>query len=370
MEKSILLLAGDGIGPEIMDEAVQVLKLLEENSELKFKLNHALIGGIAIDRLNSPLPQETIDQLKENQAVLLASIGGEKWDKLPNEQRPERGLLELRKRLKVFANLRPVKLSKSLIEASPLKKKVVENTDLLVVRELTGGIYFGSPRGELANQAEKTVVNTLSYTKSEIEQITVCACEQALLRGKKVCSVDKANVLEVSKFWRETVEKTVQERFPQIALSHLYVDNAAMQLIRNPRQFDVILTSNLFGDILSDQSAMLSGSIGMLASASLGNNSSLPDLFEPIHGSAPDIAGKDLANPIAMILSVAMMLRISFKKEGLAQKIEQAVENFLARGYRSRDLLLEEQEIEPEKITGTKKTGHLIRQELAKLLAD
>jgi len=364
MKKSILLLEGDGIGPEITTQAIKVLRVLNEKAKIEFEINKSLIGGVAIDRTGEPLPPETINQLKKNDAVLLASIGGDKWDSLPNEKRPEKGLLELRKKLGAFANLRPVKLFNALIDASPLKKEIITGIDLLVIRELTGGIYFGSPRGALKSEGQRTFVNTLSYTEEEIKRIAICAGEQALLRSKRICSVDKANVLEVSKFWRELVEETIRKNFPEIELSHLYVDNAAMQLIKDPRQFDVILTSNLFGDILSDESAMLTGSIGMLPSASLGKSLN-PGLFEPVHGSAPDIAGQDKANPIAMILSVGMMLKISFKRSDLSLKIEKAVNNFLSKKYRTEDLIFgERREFE---VVGTEKAGDLICKELEKL---
>ena len=335
--KKILILSGDGIGPEITIEALKVLKLIEKKSGNKFELIEGLMGGIAIDKTGDPLPDATIKELKEVDAVLLSAIGGPKWENLPQAQKPERGLLRLRKELDAFANLRPAKVFSCLADSSTLKREVIEGVDLLVVRELTSGIYFGTPRGFDSQAKEKTCFNTALYTESEVRRIIKCACEQAMIRSKKLCSVDKANVLEVSQFWRDIAISVATNDFPEIELSHLYVDNAAMQLIRNPKQFDVLVSSNLFGDILSDEASMLTGSIGLLPSASLGDGSK-PGLYEPVHGSAPDIAGQNKANPIAMILSLAMMLEISFQMKSEAKLIEKSIEQVLEQGYRTGDI--------------------------------
>ena len=351
----ILVLPGDGIGPEITTECLKILEKIEKKEKIKLEVKEGLLGGQAIDQMGNPLPPDTIKQLKEVDAVLLAAIGGPKWDNLPSEQRPEKGLLGLRKELKTFANLRPAKVFDCLADASSLKKEVISGVDLLVVRELTGGIYFGEPRGQVADQ---TFANTAIYQEAEIKRIIVCACQQAMKRSRKLCSIDKANVLEVSQFWREIAIKTVQEEFPEIELSHLYIDNAAMQLVKNPKQFDVLVSSNLFGDIISDEAAMLTGSIGLLPSASLGDGSQ-PGLFEPVHGSAPDIAGQDKANPIAMILSLAILLEDTYKLTRSAISINQAVEEVLKEGYRTADLIKPDQ-----KPIGTKAMGDLIYRKL------
>lgn len=331
MKKKITLLEGDGIGSEIMKEAVKVLEALGQKNNLKFIFNKALIGGSAIDATGDPLPKETIKACKKSQAVLLAAVGGSKWDNMPREKRPETGLLGIRKALKLFANLRPAKVFKELEHASSLKPEIIRGIDLLVIRELTSGIYFGKPTKYTPQKA----FNTMVYKKEEIERIAIKAFEIARLRSKKVCSVDKANVLNVSQLWREVVIE-VAKNYPDVELSHMYVDNCAMQLIRNPKQFDVIVTSNLFGDILSDEAAMLTGSIGMLPSASMGAKG--PALYEPVHGSAPDIAGQNKANPLAMILSAAMMLQYSFDLQKEAGQIEKAVEKVLAEKYRTIDI--------------------------------
>ena len=303
----ITLLPGDGIGPEIMAVAVDVLKAVGRQMDLSFEFEEALIGGAAIDATGEPLPQATLDTCKGSDAVLLAAIGGYKWDNLPRHQRPETGLLALRAGLGLFANLRPATILPQLVDASSLKREVVEGVDIMVVRELTGGIYFGTPKGLFETETgEKRGVNTMAYTDSEIDRIGKVAFETAQKRRGQLCSVDKANVLEVSQLWRDRIT-AMAEDYPDVTLSHLYVDNAAMQLIRWPKQFDTIVTGNLFGDILSDAAAMLTGSIGMLPSASLGADG--PGVYEPVHGSAPDIAGQDKANPLAQVLSAAMMLR-------------------------------------------------------------
>ncbi|MBD2185078.1 3-isopropylmalate dehydrogenase [Planktothrix sp. FACHB-1355] len=333
----ITLLPGDGIGPEIMAVAVDVLKLVGQQLNLHFEFQTALVGGAAIDATGEPLPAATLETCRQSDAVLLAAIGGWKWDSLPSHQRPERGLLGLRSGLGLFANLRPAKILPQLIDASTLKREVVEGVDIMVVRELTGGIYFGQPKGIFATETgEKRGVNTMAYTESEIDRIGRVAFETARKRGGKLCSVDKANVLEVSQLWRDRIIQLASE-YQDIELTHLYVDNAAMQLVRAPKQFDTIVTGNLFGDILSDAAAMLTGSIGMLPSASLGANG--PGVFEPVHGSAPDIAGQDKANPIAQVLSVAMMLRYALDRPEAADRIERAVLQVLDNGYRTGDIM-------------------------------
>lgn len=335
----ITLLPGDGIGPEIMAVAVDVLKLVGKQFDIQFEFQEALVGGAAIDATGEPLPAQTLETCRNSDAVLLAAIGGYKWDNLPRHQRPETGLLGLRAGLGLFANLRPAKILPQLVDASSLKREVVEGVDMMVVRELTGGIYFGEPRGVFATETgEKRGVNTMAYTESEIDRIGRVAFETAQKRSGKLCSVDKSNVLEVSQLWRDRITALSKE-YPDVELSHLYVDNAAMQLLRWPKQFDTIVTGNLFGDILSDAAAMLTGSIGMLPSASLG--ASGPGVFEPVHGSAPDIAGQDKANPLAQVLSAAMMLRYGLNQPAAANKIEQAVMQVLDRGDRTSDIMSE-----------------------------
>lgn len=335
----ITLLPGDGIGPEIMAVTVEILKLVGQQHDLTFEFTEALLGGAAIDATGSPLPEETLNVCRQSDAVLLAAIGGYKWDNLPRSQRPETGLLGLRSGLQLFANLRPATILPQLVEASSLKRDVIEGVDLMVVRELTGGIYFGEPKGVFETESgEKRGVNTMAYKVSEIDRIGRVAFETAQKRSKKLCSVDKANVLEVSQLWRDRITALAPE-YPDVELSHLYVDNAAMQLVRAPKQFDTIVTGNLFGDILSDIAAMLTGSIGMLPSASLGSDG--PGVFEPVHGSAPDIAGEDKANPLAQVLSAAMMLRYGLNQPTAAAQIEQAVMQVLDAGYRTGDLRAE-----------------------------
>ncbi|HEY9616614.1 MAG TPA: 3-isopropylmalate dehydrogenase [Microcoleaceae cyanobacterium] len=333
----ITLLPGDGIGPEIMAVAVEVLNVIGQQFDLAFEFQEALVGGSAIDAEGEPLPAKTLEQCKTSDAVLLAAIGGYQWDTLPRHLRPETGLLALRSGLGLFANLRPAQILPQLIDASSLKREVVEGVDIMVVRELTGGIYFGQPRGVFATESgEQRGVNTMAYTESEIDRIGRVAFEAARKRRKTLCSVDKANVLEVSQLWRDRITALAAE-YPDVELSHMYVDNAAMQLVRNPKQFDTIVTGNLFGDILSDAAAMLTGSIGMLPSASMGVAGS-PGLFEPVHGSAPDIAGQDKANPLAQVLSAAMMLRYGLDQPAAADRIEQAVMQVLDQGYRTGDI--------------------------------
>jgi 3-isopropylmalate dehydrogenase len=352
---TITVLPGDGIGQEVTKEAVEVLAGIARRYGHTFTFHEALIGGAALDAVNNPLPDETLDLCKKSDAVLLGAIGGPKWDDNSPEMKPERGLLGLRKELGLYANLRPVKVYPSLLESSPLKNGIVEKSDLIIVRELTGGLYFGEPRGIRGKIGARSGMNTMQYSEDEIRRIAVRAFEIARIRRKKVCSVDKANVLETSQLWRTVVTEVAAE-YTGIELSHMYVDNCAMQLIRNPSQFDVILTENLFGDILSDEAAMLTGSIGMLPSASLGGSNGL---YEPVHGSAPDIAGTDRANPIAMILSAAMMLRYSFGYEEEARCIEIAVAGVLESGYRTHDIYTA-----GTRRVGTREMGNLIRERI------
>jgi 3-isopropylmalate dehydrogenase len=317
--------------------AVDVLKVVGQKFDIQFEFQEALIGGAAIDATGEPLPKDSLEICRNSDAVLLAAIGGYKWDSLPSHLRPEAGLLGLRAGLGLFANLRPATILPQLIDASSLKREVVEGVDILVVRELTGGIYFGQPKGIFTTETgEKRGVNTMAYTESEIDRIGRVAFEAARKRDRKLCSVDKANVLEVSQLWRSHITQLAQE-YPDVELTHMYVDNAAMQLLRAPKQFDTIVTGNLFGDILSDAAAMLTGSIGMLPSASLGASS--PGVFEPVHGSAPDIAGQDKANPLAQVLSAAMMLRYGLNQSAAADYVEQGVLQVLQRGARTGDIM-------------------------------
>ena len=332
---NIVLLSGDGIGPEIMAEASRVLDRVNVQFSLGLNTEHCLIGGAAIDATGEPLPDETLAKAKQSDAVLLGAVGGPKWDALPMDKRPEKGLLKIRAGMDLFANLRPALLYPELASASTLKEEVVSGLDLLIVRELIGGIYFGEPRGIEGEPGQRVGFNTDRYSEPEIERIGRIAFDAAMARNKKLCSVDKANVLEVTVLWREVMERLSHD-YPDVELSHMYVDNAAMQLVRAPKQFDVMVTGNLFGDILSDAAAMLTGSIGMLPSASL--NSDKQGLYEPCHGSAPDIAGQDLANPLATILSVSMMLLHSLNAPKAAASIEAAVKQVLASGLRTHDI--------------------------------
>ncbi|MDF3919397.1 3-isopropylmalate dehydrogenase [Salinicola salarius] len=335
MSKKILVLPGDGIGPEITAEAVKILNACRE-AGLDAELEEALVGGAGYDAEGHPLPESTLAKAKAADAILLGAVGGPKWDTLEDlSKRPEKGLLGLRKNLNLFGNLRPALLYPQLAEASTLKPEVVSGLDIMIVRELTGGIYFGQPRGIEERNGERVGFNTYVYSESEIERIGRVAFEMAQKRGKKLCSVDKANVLEVTILWREVMNRLAPE-YPDVELSHMYVDNAAMQLVRAPKQFDVVVTGNMFGDILSDAAAMLTGSIGMLPSASL--NEKQQGMYEPCHGSAPDIAGQGLANPLATILSVAMMLRYSLGEPALADRIERAVGKVLDQGLRTADI--------------------------------
>ncbi len=367
--KKILLLPGDGIGPEVVIQAKKILDFFSKNTDKKFETEEALLGGCAFDAVGTPFPQETLKLAKESDAILLGAVGGPKWESLEYKHRPERGLLGIRKELELFANLRPAKVFDALTDSSTLKREVVSNLDIMIVRELTGDLYFGEPRYvKTLEDGSRQGVNTMTYNSKEVERIAKVSFDLAKLRGKKLCSIDKANVIETTEMWREVVTEMGQKNYPDVALSHMYVDNAAMQLVRNPKQFDVMLTGNMFGDILSDIASMLTGSLGMLPSASLGakkfDEKSSPlfrgeadafasgasklrgeggsykqfALYEPIHGSAPDIAGKNLANPIATILSLAMMFRHSFGYSVEADLIEKAVENILNAGVRTADI--------------------------------
>ena len=350
----IALIKGDGIGPEIIDEAVKVLDSIASCSDFDFSYEELLMGGCAYDITGDPLPQETITASMNSDAVLFGAIGGEKWDNLPREKRPESGLLRFRKELGVYANLRPAVVYDELINASSLKPEVIKGVDLMVVRELIGGIYFGEPKGRDENRGW----NTMVYTRPEIERIAHNAFKIAMERSKRVCSIDKANVLDVSQLWREVVEEVAKE-YPEVELSHMYVDNAAMQLIRDPKQFDVMLTGNIFGDILSDEASMLSGSIGLLPSASVGSKIGV---YEPIHGSAPDIAGQGVANPIATISSASMMLRYALGEIGAADKIDEAIKRALSEGYRTQDLA----QYDAKEVCSTSEMGSIIANYAAK----
>jgi len=352
----IAVLPGDGIGPEVVREGLKILSAVAEKFCISFDLQEGIIGGAAIDKYGKPLPQSSLDLAKNADAVVLGAVGGPKWENLDYRIRPERALLGLRDRLELYANLRPAKVFSTLIDASSLKKEVIENTNIMIVRELVGGIYFGKPKGvEKLEDGNEKGVNTLVYTTPEIKRIAKIAFEVASKRKKKVLSVDKANVLESTELWRKVVTK-VHADYQDIELSHMYVDNCAMQLVKDPKQFDVIVTTNMRGDILSDEAAMLTGSIGMLPSASLGGNNGM---YEPIHGSAPDIAGRDIANPIATIMSIAMMFKYSFGMDEASEVIENAVEKILQNGYRTKDIM-----DNSGKLVGTKEMGDLISKEI------
>ncbi|GDX61141.1 MAG: 3-isopropylmalate dehydrogenase [Nitrosospira sp.] len=330
----IAIFPGDGIGPEIIIQAIRVLEVLRSDG-LKFELEMGLLGGCAVDATGEPFPEGTRKLAIDAEAVLLGAVGGPQYDMLLREKRPERGLLDIRKALNLFANLRPITLHRDLINASTLKPEIILGLNILIVRELTGDIYFGEPRGIEWRNNQRVGFNTMIYSETEISRIAHVAFQAARKRNHRLCSIDKMNVLECTQLWRDVLNQIAKE-YPDVELSHMLVDNAAMQLVREPKQFDVIVTGNLFGDILSDEASMLTGSIGMLPSASLDNQNK--GLYEPIHGSAPDIAGKDMANPLAMILSVAMMLRYTFNLESSATRIEHAVKETLAQGYRTNDI--------------------------------
>ena len=354
----VLVLPGDGIGPEIVNEAVKVLNVAKEKFGLEVELDEALVGGAAVDAENDPLPDSTLEKARAADAILFGSIGGPKWDTIERDKRPERGLLRLRSSLGLFANLRPAILFPQLADASSLKPEVVSGLDILIVRELTGGIYFGQPRGIKEENGERVGFNTYVYSESEMRRIAKVAFELAMKRDKRVLSVDKANVLEVTELWKEVVTEEAKQ-YPEIELSHMYVDNAAMQLVRAPKQFDVIVTGNLFGDILSDEAAMLTGSIGMLPSASLDENRK--GLYEPCHGSAPDIAGQGIANPLATIMSLAMLMRYSLERGDVADAIESAVETVLDQGLRTADIYTQ-----GTRKVGTEEMGDAVAEALAK----
>ena len=353
----IAVLPGDGIGPEIVDQALKILQKVSEKFDIDIETKEGLIGGSAIDKVGNPLPKETENLILSSDAVLLGAVGGPKWESLPFENRPERGLLGMRKILNAFANLRPAKVYKELTYASSLKPEIIENVDIMVVRELTGGIYFGEPRGIVEKDNEKCGINTLLYKEGEVKRIAKVAFEIAQKRNKKLTSVDKANVLEATSFWRDIVVN-MHKNYSDIELNHMYVDNAAMQIIRWPKQFDVILSTNMFGDILSDACAMLTGSLGMLPSASLGGKIGL---YEPIHGSAPDIAGQNIANPIATINSVGMMFKYSFDMPEIEIAIDNAIKDVLKQGYRTKDIFKE-----GDKLVNTYEMGDLISSNLQK----
>jgi len=349
----IAVLPGDGIGPEIVNQAVKVLDFFG----LKDSIFYSSIGGAGYDEFKNPLPEPTLQLALESDAILLGAVGGWEYDKLPRDMRPERGLLRIRKALNLFANLRPALMFPDLIDASSLKAEVVSGLDIMIVRELTGDIYFGEPRGvSKNNNGEREGINTMRYSESEIRRISHIAFNIANKRSKKLCSVDKANVLEATELWRQVIIEVASE-YPEVQLSHMYVDNAAMQLVKEPKQFDVIVTGNIFGDILSDQASMLTGSIGMLPSASLDENKK--GMYEPSHGSAPDIAGKDMANPLATILSLSMMFKYTFNDDDKALKIEKAVRSVLNKGFRTQDI-----QSADTKIVGCEEMGDKVIEEL------
>lgn len=356
---NILLLPGDGIGPEIIEQARLLLIQLSEQENVSMQLSTADVGGAAYDKVGQPLPDDTLEKAKQADAILLGAVGGPKWEPLDISVRPEKALLGLRSQLELFANLRPAQLFPQLAEASSLKNERVADLDLLIIRELTGGIYFGQPRGVEGEAGQRVGRNTYIYHEDEIRRIAHVAFKAAQKRNNRLCSVDKANVLEVTELWREVVTDVARD-YPDVRLTHMYVDNAAMQLVRDPKQFDVMVTGNMFGDILSDIAAMLTGSIGMLPSASLDANGK--GMYEPVHGSAPDIAGQNKANPLATFLSVAMMLRYSFDREDLAAQIEQAVATVLSQGFRTKDIAANGAINGDEELVSTSEMGQLVRQ--------
>lgn len=357
MKASIILLPGDGIGPEIVDEAERVLLTIAQRFGHDFQFERCRIGGIAIDETGSPLPQETVDACKQSDAILLGAVGGPRWDDPNAAVRPEQGLLGIRKALGLFANLRPIRVTPALQSASPLREDIIAGTDILFLRELTGGIYFG-PSGRKQLEGEEAAFNEMVYRVSEIERIIRVAAEAARKRNGRLTSVDKANVLEVSRLWRSVTNRVIEQEFPDVKLEHILVDAMAMHLLSRPRDFDVVVTGNLFGDILTDEASMLPGSLGLLPSASLGADG--PGLFEPIHGSAPDIAGKGIANPLATILAAAMLLRHSLGLEAEAAAIEAAVDTILATGVRTADLSGGDRKV------GTREMGQIVVDTLAK----
>ncbi|MBI4228881.1 MAG: 3-isopropylmalate dehydrogenase, partial [Deltaproteobacteria bacterium] len=354
------VLPGDGVGVEVTDVSLEILRGIGDKYNIQFDIEKELFGGCSIEACGVPVTGDVLNKARSSDAVLLGAVGGPNWDQLEYEIRPERGLLALRKELDTYANLRPAVVYDSLMDASTLKKEVIDGVDIMVIRELTGGIYFGTPRGiEKLQNGDERGVNTLLYTTSEIERVARIAFQIAMKRRKKVTSVDKANVLEVMELWRRSVTRIGIEEFPEIELEHLYVDNAAMQLIRRPRSFDVILADNMFGDIISDEAAQLTGSLGMLPSASIGATGAI---YEPVHGSAPDIAGKDVANPIASVLSLAMLFRYSLNLDKAADDVEEAVKTALQRGYRTADIFQD-----GAKKVGCREMGKIILEEICKL---
>ena len=349
MSKRILVLPGDGIGQEVTDATMQILKFIIKKFNLDFSINTLDVGGTAYEKTGSPIPHEVLQAAKEADAVLFGAVGAPKWDNLSWDDRPENALLTLRKELNLFANLRPAFLFNELSEASPIKEKIIEGLDILIVRELTGGIYFGEPRGVVEDETPNYAFNTMIYNEDEIRRIAKIAFESAQKRSGRLCSVEKANVLEVSKFWRSIVTEMSAE-YPDVELSHQLADNTAMQLVLNPNQFDVIVASNLFGDILSDIAATLTGSIGMLPSASL--DSSFKGMYEPCHGSAPDIANQDIANPLAMIGSLSMALKYSLDEEVVSNKIDAAIKTFIQKGFRTKDIATDENYLKTSEVAG------------------
>ena len=353
---NITVVAGDGTGPEVMAEAKKVLNKTGDVFGKKFQFNDYLIGGIAYESFGTPLPDVTIKAAKDSDAVMLGAVGDWKYDTLPPEVRPERALLGIRKELNLFANLRPAIVWEELVSSSPLKPEIVSGVDIMIIRELTGDVYFGEPKGVEIRNGKKVGFNNMIYTEDEIRRIAHVAFKTAMVRDKKLCSVDKANVLDVSRLWREIVIE-VSKEYPEVELSHMYVDAASMQLVRAPKQFSTIVTGNIFGDILSDEASMLAGSLGLLPSASLSDTG--VSLYEPIHGSAPDLTGQDVVNPIATILSGAMMLKYSFKMDEAYTKIENAIKDVLKEGYRTKDIMSE-----GKILVGTKKMGDLIASKI------
>ncbi|MEI8389339.1 MAG: 3-isopropylmalate dehydrogenase [bacterium] len=355
----IAVLPGDGIGPDVIEQGIKVLKSISEKFGHKFEYTYGLIGGIAVDDSGSPLPDKTLELAKNSDAVFLGAVGDWKYDTLDPAIRPEKGLLKIRKELGLFANLRPAVMYDELVSSSTLKEEYIKGVDIMIVRELTGDVYFGEPKGVEERNGQKVGFNNMIYWEYEIERIAKIAFEIAMKRNKKLCSVDKANVLDVSRLWRETVEK-VAKNYPEVELSHMYVDNAAMQLIRNPKQFDVVVTGNIFGDILSDEASMLIGSLGMLASASLTDKG--PAMYEPSHGSAPDLKGLNKVNPIATVMSASMMLKYSFNLDKEADIIENAVKDVLKEGYRTFDIMSD-----GKILVGTSEMGDLISKKILEL---
>lgn len=360
-EYNIALLGGDGTGPDVIAEGVKVLNAAGEKYGVKFNYEEALIGGCAYDKYGVPLPDETIKIAKASDAVFLGAVGDWKYDTLPPEVRPERALLGIRKELNLFANLRPAKVFEELVSSSPLKPELVSGVDIMIIRELTGDVYFGQPKGVETRDGKRVGYNNMIYTEDEVRRIAHVAFQTAMKRQKRLCSVDKANVLDVSRLWREIILEVAKE-YPEVELSHMYVDNAAMQIIRAPKQFDVMVTGNIFGDILSDEASMLPGSLGLLPSASLSDTSL--GMYEPIHGSAPDLKGKNAVNPIATILSAAMMLKYSFAMDEAAECVENAVKSVLKSGYRTQDIYVSG--MTDMELVGTTQMGDMIAQAVVK----